>query len=325
MKQIRIPHKPLAKAVAAAVVVGGLTIGTSAALADITPAGATITNRAIVTYEDASGNTYEAQSNLAEVTVAQIYAATIGVDVDATAAPGQIVYLPYTLTNTGNGTDTYEITASNDISSPDTLDSSSIVVYHDVNGNGIADAGEPTVSAAGLVVDGINNNVANLVVAVQVPANATDGQTLGVTLTAEAREGGATGVLNSVTDATTSPVGGLDNADGTNESLITVTGDAVLVVTKSATPGAAANSLDYTVTVRNNGNAAASNVVIFDGIPENTTLDPLSLGQTGILSGNGDTETTAATLDEVALTIDEGFNVDLNANGVFTQPRLCIW
>ena len=107
MKQIRTPHKQLAKAVAAIVVAGGLTIGTSAALADITPAGATITNRAIVTYEDAAGNTYEAQSNLAEVTVAQIYAATIGVDVDATAAPGQIVYLPYTLTNTGNGTDTY--------------------------------------------------------------------------------------------------------------------------------------------------------------------------------------------------------------------------
>jgi len=319
MKQIRTPHKPLAKAVAAVVVAGGLAIGTSAALADITPAGATITNRAIVTYEDASGNTYEAQSNLAEVTVAQIYAATIGVDVDATAAPGQTVYLPYTLTNTGNGTDTYEITAANDISSPDTLDSSSIVVYHDTNGNGVADAGEPTIGAAGLVVDGINNNVANLVVAVQVPANATDGQTLGVTLTAEAREGGATGVLNSVTDATTAPVGGRDGADGTNESLITVTGDAVLVVTKSAAPGATANSLDYTVTVRNNGNAAASNVVIFDGIPVNTQLDPNSLGQTGILSGNGDTETTAAVLDEVALSAAEGFDVDLNANGNFTD------
>jgi uncharacterized repeat protein (TIGR01451 family) len=301
------------------VVAGGLTIGTSAALADITPAGATITNRAIVTYEDAAGNTYEAQSNLAEVTVAQIYAATIGVDVDATAAPGQIVYLPYTLTNTGNGTDTYDITASNDISSPDTLDSSSIVVYHDVNGNGVADAGEPSVGAAGLIVDGINNNIANLVVAVQVPANATDGQTLGVTLTAQAREGGATGVLNSVTDATTAPVGGRDGADGTNESLITVTGDAVLVVTKSAVPGTAPNSLDYTVTVRNNGNGAASNVVIFDGIPVNTQLDPNSLGQTGILSGNQDTETTAAVLDEVALSIAEGFDVDLNANGIFTD------
>ncbi len=319
MKQIRIPHKPLAKAVAAVVVAGGLTIATSAALADITPAGATITNRAIVTYEDASGNTYEAQSNLAEVTVAQIYAATIGVDVDATAAPGQIVYLPYTLTNTGNGTDTYDISAANGITGTDTLDSSSIVVYHDLDGNGVADAGEPTVGAAGLVVDGINNNVANLVVAVQVPANATDGQTLGVTLTAQAREGGATGVLNSVIDTTTSPTGGRDGANGTNESLITVTGDAVLVVTKTAEPGTATDSLKYTVTVRNNGNGPASNVVIFDGIPVNTVLDSTSLGQTGILGGNGDTETTSATLDEVALTTAEGFDVDLNANGIFTD------
>jgi len=255
----------------------------------------------------AAGNVYSAQSNEAIVTVAQVYSATIGVDNDTTAAPGQLVYLPYVLTNTGNGTDTFDLSAIDGITGGDVIDAANISVYEDTNGNGVPDAGEPAITSVTLPAN--VNNIANLVVAVEVPANATEGQTLGVTLNAEAQEGTGAAVAASVTDLSTG--GGRDGLDSTNESLITVTGDAVLVTTKSSVHDVANGTIAYTITVRNNGNTAATDVVIFDGLPEGTTL--VSAGVSGLLASNGDTLDTAAVLDETAISLD------LNADGDTTD------
>ncbi len=306
MKWIKLPRKPLVQAIAAVVVAGGIG-ATAPAVFAATAAGTQIRNLATVTYEDAAGNVYSAQSNEAIVTVAQVYSATIGVDVDATAAPGQTVYLPYVLTNTGNGTDTFDLTAVDGITGGDSTDAANITIYEDINGNGEPDAGEPAITS--LTLPANVNNIANLVVAVEVPAGATDGQTLGTTLTAVAYEGGTATVANSVTDLSTGS--GRDGLDGTNESLITVTGDAVLVTTKSSVHDVAANEITYTVTVRNNGNTAANDVVIFDGLPANTTLE--SVTQSGILASNGDTVAASAVLDETNLSLD------LNADGDLTD------
>ena len=302
MNWIKVPQKPLVKAIAAVVVAGGIGVSAPAIFA-ATAAGTQIKNLATVTYEDAAGNVYSAQSNEAVVTVAQVYSATIGVDVDASAAPGQTVYLPYVLTNTGNGTDTFDLTAIDGITGGDAIDAANITIYEDSNGNGEADAGESVVTS--LTLPANTNNVANLVVAVEVPASATDGQTLGVTLTAQAFEGGTASVANSVTDLSTGS--GRDGLDGTNESLITVTGDAVLVTTKSSVHDVAASEITYTLTVKNNGNTAANDVVIFDGLPANTTL--VNFSASGILATNGDTVAASALLDESSLSLD------LNADG----------
>ncbi len=302
MKWKYMPRKPLAQAIAAIVVAGGIGASAPAVFA-ATAAGTQIKNLATVTYEDAAGNVYSAQSNEAIVTVAQVYSATIGVDVDAAAAPGQTVYLPYVLTNTGNGTDTFNLSAINGITGGDAIDASAITIYEDVNGSGEPDAGEPAITSMTLPAN--VGNIANLVVAVEVPASATDGQTLGITLTAEALEGGTAAVTNSVSDLSTGL--GRDGLDGTNESLITVTGDAVLVTTKSSVHNVANNEITYTVTVRNNGNRPANDVVIFDGLPENTAL--VSFSASGILASNGDTVAAAAQMNESALSLD------LNADG----------
>ena len=82
-----------------------LAAGAASAVYAATEAGQTIKNRATVTYEDAAGNVYSAQSNEAVVTVAQVYSATIGSDSAVTASPGQPVYLSYILENTGNGSE----------------------------------------------------------------------------------------------------------------------------------------------------------------------------------------------------------------------------
>ena len=102
----------------------------------------------------------------------------------------------------------------------------------------------------------------SIVVEVQVPSTALADQTLGVTLEAQAQEGTGALVADSVVDISAGK--GLDGADGTVESVITVSANAVVVATKSATHDAAANEITYTLTIRNNGNAPASTVAIND-------------------------------------------------------------
>lgn len=300
----RFAISPIAQACTLALLSGGIALTAGSVIA-ATSAGTQIKNLATVTYEDAAGNVYSAQSNEAVITVAQVYSASIGVDVDATASAGQTVYLPYVLTNTGNGSDVFDLTAINGITSGDAIDSANIQIFQDTNGNGEPDAGEPTVSSLTLQAD----DVVNLVVAVTVPTTAVPGDTLGITLEARAQNGTGIGVAASVVDLTAS--GGRDGLNSTNESLISVTNDAVLVTTKTAVPDFANNQISYTLTVRNNGNQPARDVVLFDGLPANTTL--VTSGVSGILPSNGDITDTAGILSEAILL------QDLNADGDITD------
>lgn len=305
MIRYKPPHGRWARSLVAVAVAGGVGLAATPLLA-ATLAGTQIKNLATVTYEDAAGNVYSAQSNEAVVTVAQVYSASIGVDSNVTAAPGQIVYLPYVLTNTGNGLGAYQLSVSDDNTTPDSIDASTLTVYHDVNGNGVPEAGEPAVSS--LTLPANVDNVANLVVAVEVPATAVAGETLGLTLQAQAEDGTGTVIPGGVTDL--SPGGGLDGANDTVESTVTVTGDAVLVVTKSSTHDAVNHTISYTVTVRNNGQRSATDVVIFDGVPANTTL--VSSGVSGLLAGNGD---TIPVLNTTSPLTESGIGRDINADG----------
>ncbi len=308
----RFARTPVAHACAA--LFAGAVIATAAphALA-ATPAGEQIKNLATVTYQDAAGNSYSAQSNEAVVTVAQVYSATVGQDVDKTAVAGQVVYLPFTLTNTGNGPDDFAISAANGITGGDDLDAATIEVYRDTSGNGVPDGSEPAV-AAGTPITLPAGAIENLVVAVTVPGGATDGETLGVTLTAEAFNGTGAAVTASVEDVSTSAAKGRDNADGTNESLITITGDAVLVVSKASSHDVANKRITYTVSVRNDGNQPARDVVLFDGLPAGT--DYVSSSVSGIQTNLGDTVSTSVAdlADESAL------GLDLDADGNATTP-----
>jgi len=300
MKPMNFPLNAVARICATGVLCGSLA-AVSPQLFAATAAGTEIKNLATVTYEDAAGNTFSAQSNEAVVTVAQVYAATIGTDVDVTASPGQTVYLPYVLTNTGNGTDIFEVSAADGITGGDTLDAGNISVFRDTNGNGIADPGEPELTTVSLAAD----EKTDIVVAVQIPTTATATDTVGVTLTATAQEGTGAAVAASVTDLTAGS--GQDGTDGTVESLITVTNDAVLAMTKTSSNNTAANEITYTVTVTNNGNTAAQNVVLFDGLPEGTAF--VSASVSGLLTTNGDTLATSVAV------LDESIGFDLNADG----------
>ena len=266
-----------------------------------TIAGTEIRNLATVSYEDSAGNSFTAQSNEAIVTVAQVYSASINsTDTSVAASPGQPVDISYTLENTGNGPDTYDLSAIDGIVGGDDIDADSIVIFADLNNNGQADAGEPAITDLTLTA----GEIASIVVRAEVPSDALAGEELGVTLTAQAQEGTGSAVAASVSDLTANQ--GPDGLDGTVESLITVTGDAVVVATKNSVHNSAAAQIDYTITIQNNGNADALNVVLQDAIPANTNFVAGSAVASGLITSNSDILPAlgVGVLDETADGID---------------------
>lgn len=250
----------------------------------LTAANTVIQNQATATYEDAGGNKYTAQSNLAEITVQQVYAADITRNITRSGVAGQPVYTTHVLTNIGNGADTYNISVAQLVGT-DTADFDRLRVYHDGNGNGRPDAGEALIAdsagATGTVTldpNDPNLKSANLVIEGLVPAGAASDDEFGAIVTAVASEGsaGAAGTwAGPVTDSSAAISNGAgtqvsDNdaaTPGTNHMLITVTNDAVIDITKASVVDDAAKTITYTVTAANNGGKIATGVVLYDQLP----------------------------------------------------------
>ncbi len=156
-----------------------------------TPAGTTIRNQASAQFQDLSGNTYTATSNEVITIVLPVYGVSILPDDSGetpplapamiqNAIPGQTLYYSYNLTNTGNDADTYALAPLLDAANTTmTLGLGSITIYHDVNGNGVLDGGEPTISSGG--APGNLGPIAagatvNILVSYQVPPAALAGE-----------------------------------------------------------------------------------------------------------------------------------------------------
>jgi len=268
----------LSSKMAASLVSGGLLFAAGQAWA-LTDAGTDIKNKATVTYEDANGNSYSAQSNEAVVTVAEVYAGTLENDGNKSGAPGETVYFSHTLKNTGNATDTFTLDGLNGAGA-----AGSYQVFIDANGNGQPDAGES--AAMSVSVDA--GDQVELILAVPVPSGTAAGATIDGTLRVRSTRGdgnfdGKATDGGLVLDISSPPGGadsgaydsdGVNGTDGndTNSDRVTVTTDAVLVTTKSASVDTDSNTITYTLTVKNNGGRAAQNVNIFDAVPANATF-----------------------------------------------------
>lgn len=232
-------------------------LGSGGAYAQTPAAGAVIGNQATATYTDSGGTPRTATSNLVQTTVAQVYSHTLTASQSRTVAPGGTVYYPHTLSNTGNGADTYSLGAvdgGTNAAVTFTL-GTNVFIYADANGDGVPD-NATAITTSGSVPAG---GVFRFVIAAQWPGAVTTGsETIIVNTTGNAA------------DASNSPA-----AAGTNTDTATVTGNAVISVVKSLSvasgPSPSTGNITVTLQYTNTGSATATNVVLFDQLPAGFT------------------------------------------------------
>ena len=245
------------------------------AVAQGTAAGTQIQNSATVNYNNSAGAAQPAvTSNTVTVAVTQVAGVSSSPATGATSgAPGATAYYAYSITNSGNGSDTFSLSAVSSHSPAWTV----TILKDDGAGGGTANdgihqAGETNVAAStgALAADGVFKGF----MAVAIPAGTANGTSDTETLTAKSQ-------FNASTTAT---------VVGT-----TTVASAVLTLTKaadvqSAAPGA---TVTYTLTYKNTGSADATQVAIADSIPANVTY------VAGSVTLNGTAKTDAADGDQV--------------------------
>ena len=225
-----------------------LTLGVEPIESAAPPAGTSIGNQASATYTDSSNTPRTATSNVAITIVQQVSSFTLTADGSRFAAPGGQVVFPHTLNNTGNGNDTFTLSAAN-AGSGDDIDLTSVALYADANGDGVPDNSTAITSSGQLPAGTIFNFVAVGIVG----GAATSGEIAKMIVT-------ATGT------ATASPAAAASN---TNTTTVT-TSNAVVNVTKSLSANSGvAGSGPHTVTIsyNNTGNNTATNLSLRDALP----------------------------------------------------------
>jgi hypothetical protein len=245
-----------------------------------TPAGTVITNQAFGGYSDANGNVIadvdnpatRVESDEVSTTVAQAF----GVDIESTQSSdlprNQSVTYALTVENTGNGTDTF------DLSQITTGSGGTATIYEDTDGDGVYDAGEPVVTET----SELDADAAYNLVVVVADADGTRGEQYVSTVTATSQGPG------SVTD----------------NSVLTTTVQAA-VMAGALSPDAITKDpgdvITYTVTY-NNSNAANTETAYAASVdlpvPANTTwLGNVTLNGTPTGTGEG----VAVTVGNVAV------------------------
>nr|WP_067295354.1 hypothetical protein [Marinobacterium profundum] len=286
-----------------------------------TAAGTPINNTASVSYSQDGGATTLSKNS---PTVTNLVAELLDVNLvsqDASAiSVGQgdtQSVLTFLLTNTGNGNDTYNLAASN--TAGDNFDTSNINIYID-NGDGIFNAAsdtlyvpsstDPALPADGDVV---------VFIASDIPPGAANDEQGVLSLTATSNTGsGAPGTIftgagdGGLVDVVVGNSTGIQIDDGGYIiSTFSVGVDKVSTVTNEfghaePIPGA---TIVYTVTANITGSGTATNMVLADPIPTNTSynagslrLDGVALTDASDAADDGDYNITTAG----AITVDLG-------------------
>ena len=254
-----------------------------------TAAGTTISNTATATYTDAGGNPASVPSNRVDIRVDEILDITV-----VSSDPGDVATLPgttnqvltFTVTNTGNGSETFRLSPVNAIGG-DAFDPTTTSLVIDSNGNGVYDAGIDTIYNAGSndPVLAPDTSVRVFVLST-MPAAATNGQRGQTDLTATAITGSGTpgtafaGLGQGGGDAVVGTTTALGRDDG-----FYIVNAATVAFVKSATvldpfggskpvPGAI---ITYTLVATVSGSGSLANLAAGDPIPASTTYVPGSI------------------------------------------------
>jgi trimeric autotransporter adhesin len=269
-----------AKSFLKAVLVGfGLALLVLSTALAMTPAGTQIQNQASASYIDSAGQPRTTTSNLVVTVVQQVYSFTITPDGPNENSPGQIktalpggqVIFNYVVTNTGNGTDTINLSLVQDTA--DKFDLLSPAIYLDANCNGNLDPGETAVTSVTLGM----GQQACVIVRGTIPTFASDGQH---------------GNLNLVGTSAGSP----SVTDTNNWAQALATAQAALTASKSASPSGTVSpgdTITYTISGQNVGGSAAygisvtvdgstkTGILIADVIPTRLTVSSMPTGYAG--------------------------------------------
>ena len=271
-----------------AVAVGGLAF-VPAANAAAPAAGTNISNIATASYTDANNTPRSVTSNEVKTTVLQVASFTLTAPQSTTANPNGQVSLSHTLTNTGNGADTFTVNLVDvtNGTNGDTYDFSNLNVYLDADKNGIPDSQTP-IAPGSTVSVGAGQSVGLIVVAT----------------TPSAAAAAAVGKLTvSATNVYSASINSNTATTASNTDTVTIVTGAVIQVTKSvnATAVKIGDEIEYTLTYKNTGNSTATGVILSDVLPTNTTY----VANSGVWNGSARTDASG---DEVGA----AYNVTTN-------------
>ena len=283
-----------------ALVAGGAAF-VPAANAAAPTAGTNISNIASASYTDSTGNSKTVTSNVVTTTVLQVASFTLVSDQTKTANANGQVSLSHTLTNTGNGSDTFNVgVVNNDTrdSTTDNYDFTGLNVYLDANKDGIPDSQTPVTSVALAAGESVNL----IVQATTASTNVTAGD-LG--------------------KLTVSAISGFDTSvSAKNVDTVKITNGAVISLVKSASvknvdatlASTTAREVEYSLAYQNTGNTTATDVTITDVLPAGLTYVAGSATVNGtVLTDASDTDKYNFTGGVVTLVVP---TVVANSGGV---------
>lgn len=220
-------------------------------------AGTNISNIASASYTDSNGSNKTVTSNVVSTTVLQVASFTLIADQTQTANANGQVSLSHTLTNTGNGSDTFNVAVANNDTRDNTTDNydfSGLNVYLDANKDGVPDSQTPVTSVTLAAGESVN-----LIVQATTANNAA---------------------VDALGKLTVSAISGFDTSvTAKNVDTVKITNGAVISLLKSASvsnvdatsSSPAAREVEYTLAYQNTGNTTATNVTITDVLPSTLT------------------------------------------------------
>lgn len=235
----------------------------SCAYAASAPAGSFITNVAEVSYSDGT-NDFRFNTNPSRVLVAPVRSIALTSDQSLLRQSGVMVNLPHRLQNTGNVSDSYNLSVNN--LAGDDYEFSNFSVFLDSNSNGIVDAGETAVTSISALAAG---DAVDLVITAMLPTILIDGDIGQLTLAATSIADASITALN--TDTVTIISGLVLDVIKTSSSICSVPlalGDNITYALRLLNIGTVTPSpLNYNI-----DGVASNGVILQDNLPGEVNL-----------------------------------------------------
>lgn len=278
--------KRLAPMMLATVGALGACLHATSALAAGVSAGTLIQNTATATYTSGA-STGSITSNTVSVTVDELLdVAVTNLTTTPSPAGAGSVALAYSVTNTGNGSEAFNISVNPAVAG-NPFDPTIEQIVIDSNGNGVYDVGIDQVLPAGspTPVLAADASITVFVIA-KLPAGATDGQISQINLTASAVTGtGAPGAEFAAQgtgggDAVVGASGGDDDAAASivaNLATVTLAKSALIVDPFGGNQPVPGATITYALTASVSGTGQLEDLHIADAIPAGTTYEPGTL------------------------------------------------